>query len=117
MLYYSTNRLSPPISFTQALLQGQAPDRGLYMPETIPCLSEKEIAIFADMDYPQLACELIGKFLDEDMSRETLIALTKDAYNFDVPLEHVHERQYVMRLDQGPTASFKDFAARMMDAS
>jgi threonine synthase len=31
-----------------------------------------------------------------------------------VPLEHVYERKYVMRLDQGPTASFKDFAARMM---
>jgi threonine synthase len=114
MLYYSTNRQSPSLSFTQALLQGQAPDRGLYMPETIPSLSEKEIASFADMDYPQIAFKLIGKFLDEDMSHETLVNLTKDAYNFDVPLELVHERQYVMRLDQGPTASFKDFAARMM---
>ena len=37
-----------------------------------------------------------------------------DAYNFDVPLEKVSDRKYIMRLDQGPTASFKDFAARMM---
>jgi len=43
-----------------------------------------------------------------------LLSLVKDAYNFPVPLEHVFERKYVMRLDQGPTASFKDFAARMM---
>jgi threonine synthase len=38
----------------------------------------------------------------------------KDAYDFEVPLEHVVERKYVLRLDQGPTASFKDFAGRMM---
>ena len=40
--------------------------------------------------------------------------MVKDAYNFEVPLEKVYERKYIMRLDQGPTASFKDFAARMM---
>jgi len=43
-----------------------------------------------------------------------LLAMTKDAYNFAVPLEQVVDRKYVMRLDQGPTASFKDFAGRMM---
>ena len=40
--------------------------------------------------------------------------IVKDAYNFEVPLEKVYDRNYIMRLDQGPTASFKDFAARMM---
>jgi threonine synthase len=40
--------------------------------------------------------------------------LCHDAYNFNVPLEHVVDKRYIMRLDQGPTASFKDFAARMM---
>lgn len=114
MLYYSTNHSSPKISFKDALLQGQAPDKGLYMPEVIPVLSEADIASFAGMEYHQIACELMGRFLDDDLPRETLAALTKDAYDFEVPLEHVHNRQYVMRLDQGPTASFKDFAARMM---
>ncbi|MDP2401914.1 MAG: threonine synthase, partial [Actinomycetota bacterium] len=45
---------------------------------------------------------------------DDLKALIIDAYDYDIPLEHVHERRYVMRLDQGPTASFKDFAARLM---
>ena len=40
--------------------------------------------------------------------------ICRDAYYFEVPLEKVHSRSYIMRLDQGPTASFKDFAARMM---
>ena len=43
--------------------------------------------------------------------------LCRDAYNFDVPLEKVYDRKYIMRLDQGPTASFKDFAARMMSTA
>ena len=42
------------------------------------------------------------------------MSLCRDAYNFDVPLEKVFDRKFIMRLDQGPTASFKDFAARMM---
>ena len=47
-------------------------------------------------------------------TRGLLNRLVEDAYNFTVPLEKVTDRKYVMRLDQGPTASFKDFAARMM---
>src|SRR5204863_8613540 len=38
----------------------------------------------------------------------------RKAYNFGVPLEIIHYRVHLMRLDQGPTASFKDFAAQMM---
>ncbi len=114
MLFYSTNQQSPPLPFSQALLQGQAPDRGLYMPEAIPALSAEEISSFSQLEYHQLAARVMGKFLEGELPPQILDALTKDAYDFEVPLEHVHERQYVMRLDQGPTASFKDFAARMM---
>jgi len=40
--------------------------------------------------------------------------MCRDAYNFSIPLEKTYDRVQVMRLDQGPTASFKDFAAQMM---
>ena len=40
--------------------------------------------------------------------------MCREAYNFAVPLEKIHDRVFLMRLDQGPTASFKDFAAQMM---
>ena len=114
MLYYSTNRKSLAITFPEALLQGQAPDRGLYMPESIPQLSMEEIGTFKKLPYHEIAARVMGKFLEGELPPGKLAALTKDAYDFDVPLEHVIDRQYVMRLDQGPTASFKDFAARMM---
>ena len=45
---------------------------------------------------------------------DELAAICRDAYNFEIPLEKVYDRVVVMRLDQGPTASFKDFAAQMM---
>jgi len=43
-----------------------------------------------------------------------LAQMCREAYTFAVPLEKVYDRVHVMRLDQGPTASFKDFAAQMM---
>ncbi len=114
MRFYSTNLGAPPVGFADALLRGQAPDRGLYMPESIPTLDREEILSFSSMPYADIATQVIWKFLQGEIPYETLARLTKDAYNFDVPLEEVGNRQYVMRLDQGPTASFKDFAARMM---
>jgi len=42
--YYSTNKNSELISFKEALINGQAPDKGLYFPEYIPQLSFTNIA-------------------------------------------------------------------------
>ena len=114
LLYFSTNQKAEPACFSEALLKGIAPDRGLYFPKKFPQLSKEEIASFADKEYFEIAYEVIRRFMVGQIPDEELIDLVKDAYDFDVPLEHVYEKKYVMRLDQGPTASFKDFAARMM---
>lgn len=114
ILYYSTNHQSDKVSFREALLQGQAPDKGLYMPDRIPQLSKEEIWDFRNKEYHEIAYSVISKFLQDEIPAEDLKAILKDAYNFEVPLEKVYNRHYIMRLDQGPTASFKDFAARMM---
>jgi len=114
ILFYSTNLMAPPVSFNEALLKGLAPDKGLYMPEYIPRVEKEEIYAFSDMEYPEIAFRIIKKFLTGVIPEEDLERLIRDAYDYPVPLEHVYERKYVMRLDQGPTASFKDFAARMM---
>jgi len=112
--YYSTNLKAEPVSFKEALLKGIAPDKGLYMPDHIPQFTVDEIDSFTDKQYWEIAYTVIHKFLKDDIPAEDLKAICKDAYDFDVPLEKGYERKYVMRLDQGPTASFKDFAARMM---
>ncbi|MCX6268072.1 MAG: threonine synthase [Bacteroidetes bacterium] len=114
LLYYSTNLKAEAVSFSQALLKGQAPDRGLYMPQSIPGISPDEIHHYSGLSYPGIAFDVIRRFLKGEIADGELKELVTDAYDFPVPLEKVYDRKYIMRLDQGPTASFKDFAARMM---
>ena len=113
-MYYSTNKQAPTVSFPEALLKGLAPDKGLYMPESIHRFTSEELSAFSEMEYSEIAFAVINRFLKEDISEDELRRITKDAYNFPVPLQKVYDRKYVMRLDRGPTASFKDFAARLM---
>lgn len=122
--YYSTNRnlkgvpgISPYkgfVSFKRALLQGQAPDEGLFMPDRIPVLNPEDILSLRGRPYAEAALLVSWAFLKKEISREALEAITADAYDFEVPLESAGGGKYIMRLDRGPTASFKDFAARMM---
>ncbi|MGC1389976.1 MAG: threonine synthase [Bacteroidales bacterium] len=112
--YYSTNLKSPEVSFSEALLKGLAPDGGLYLPSSLPLISPDELENLTGKEYHEIATDLLNKIIGNEIDKEELSRLCADAYNFEVPLEKVYERKYIMRLDQGPTASFKDFAARMM---
>src|ERR1022692_2359012 len=114
LLFRSTNGQSPAVNLREALLRGQAPDRGLYFPETFPTLTPDEIAAFAKLPYHETAFRVLSKYTDGIIPPDALADICRDAYNFDIPLEKVYDRVYVMRLAQGPTASFKDFAAQMM---
>ncbi len=113
-LFYSTNGKAEKVDFEGALFKGLAPDGGLYMPDTIPVIPMEVIESFKDMKYHEIAYSVMRYFLVDLVDDKSLKAMTEDAYDFDVPLENVYDRKYIMRLDQGPTASFKDFAARMM---
>jgi threonine synthase len=122
--YYSTNRnldqvpgITPfkgTVSFREALLMGQAPDEGLFMPEKIPSLPIEAFKALKGAPYTEAALLVAEAFLAGELPAEKLRRIITEAYNYPVPLEHVVARRYVLRLDQGPTASFKDFAARMM---
>jgi len=110
----STNLKTEPVSFEQALLKGIAPDGGLFMPLEIPRFSDSEIRAFSLMKYHEIAFAVGKKFLAGEIPDADLARIVNEAYDYDVPLESVYDNKFVMRLDQGPTASFKDFAARMM---
>ena len=114
LLFHSTNGQAPAVDLREALLQGQAPDRGLYVPDKFPRLTPDEIAEFAKLPYHEIAFRVLLKFTEEVIPSNALAGMCADAYDFPVPLEDVYNRVCVMRLDQGPTASFKDFAAQMM---
>lgn len=122
--YYSTNRrlnniegiipFTGSVSFKEALLAGQAPDEGLFVPDTIPQFSLKDIYSLKGKPYRETALLVAKTFLADEFLPEVLTQVVCEAYNYPVPLEEVYPGTFLMRLDQGPTASFKDFAARMM---
>jgi threonine synthase len=112
--FYSTNRNVPTVTLDQALLQGQAGDKGLFLPETYPVFSADELKTLAGKPYADVAFAILREYTHGVIDRTTLRSLCEDAYDYPVPLEQVTGRLHLMRLDRGPTASFKDFAARMM---
>ncbi|MGV8174786.1 MAG: threonine synthase [Methanothrix sp.] len=112
--FFSTNGHPELVDFKGALLRGQAPDKGLYMPETIPMLSKDLIDDFPKMSYPEVAREVIRPYLGSLIPDKALMQMLMEAYDYDVPLEKAYDHKYVLRLDRGPTCSFKDFAARAM---
>ncbi len=114
MLFYSTNLKSPPVDLRTALLVGQAPDKGLYNPEQIPTIPEDEILLLKGKPYPEAAFAVMRRWTQGLLPNDELMKICYECYNYPVPLERVTDRKYLLRLDQGPTASFKDFAARMM---
>ncbi|NLT66145.1 MAG: threonine synthase [Acidobacteria bacterium] len=114
MLYASTNRQTPEVNLAEALLQGQAPDKGLYLPVTIPSFEPDELSSLCGRPYTEVAAAVLGKFTTDTFPVARLRQMCQNAYDFDVPIERVDSQRYVMRLDRGPTASFKDFAGRMM---
>ena len=114
ILYYSTNRSVPRTDLRGALLQGQAADKGLFMPVSVPPLSTGDLTSLVDRSYAKIAWFVLRRFTGGIIDDDRLRTLCQDAYDYEVPLERVEGRRWLMRLDRGPTASFKDFAARMM---
>ncbi|MFO8071307.1 MAG: threonine synthase [Polyangia bacterium] len=112
--YRSTNGRVADVDLATALLQGQAGDKGLYMPDEVPRLPAELLARASRMSYPELAAAVLEPYAAGSFDRDDLREICEDAYDFPVPLERVEGPRHVLRLDQGPTASFKDFAARFM---
>ena len=114
-LFHSTNGQSPAVNLREALLHGQAPDRGLYFPKNFRSSRRDEIAAFAKLPYHEIAFRVLSKFTDGIIPDDAIWPrCAARLTTFTIPLEKIYDRVFLMRLDQGPTASFKDFAAQMM---
>ncbi|NMC07433.1 MAG: threonine synthase [Candidatus Lokiarchaeota archaeon] len=113
---HSTNRSCPEVDFKTALVAGIAPDKGLYTINEYPRFSSEELLGMVKLQYPELAYTVLSKLIGDQLPDAKLKEICKDAYDYDVPVVKVsnHENVHVLHLDKGPTASFKDFAARAM---
>ena len=114
MRYYSTNRQSPPVSFREAAIRGQAPDKGLYFPESIPVLESGMMANLGSISNEDIAFRVIRPFAGDCIDEETLFRIVSETVNFPIPLVPVTEQIASLELFHGPTLAFKDTGARFM---
>lgn len=111
MKYISTRGNAPPIMAEQAILEGLAPDGGLYVPQSFPVLQPSEK--LEELSYPALCAKVLSPFfslIDETQLEEA----AKKAYaRFSIapPVKLVkRESFYLLELFHGPTLAFKDMA-------
>ena len=99
LLFHSTNGRSPGVNLREAMLAGQAPDRGLYFPEKFPKLTMDEVGAFAGLPYHEIAFRVLSRFTQGIVPDADLAAMCREAYNFDIPLEKIYDRVHLMRLE------------------
>lgn len=114
MNYYSLNRNSPKVGFRQAVVQGIAPDKGLYFPETISPLPASFFTELHNLDKTAVALQVIRPFVAGAIPERALQDILEEALNFDFPLIALHEQLATLELFHGPTLAFKDVGARFM---
>lgn len=114
MKYYSTNKKSQSVTLEEAVVKGLAPDKGLFMPETIKPLSEEFYDHIEDMSFREIAYRVAEAFFGEDVPADILREIVYDTLNFDVPLVKVKDNIYSLELYHGPTLAFKDVGGRFM---
>ena len=114
MRYYSTNGKAPLVSLREAVVNGLAPDRGLYMPERIKPMPKAFFRDLPKLDLPETAFAVATNFFGEDVEPEALERIVYGALNFRIPAVEVSSRICSLELFHGPTLAFKDVGARFM---
>ncbi len=117
MEFVSTRGGGSPVSFTEALARGLAPDGGLYVPRHLPLLASNLLVEDA-LPYPALAWDFLSLF-DTEHDSELLIEIIDRSYgNFsdtmNAPLQQLADNLFVLELFHGPSLSFKDFGLQLI---
>ncbi len=109
-----------PKSFCDILLEGLAPDGGLYLPQTYPVLTEGELAKLRPLSYADLAFEIMSRFID-DIPREDLRKIINKTYTKAVfgtdditPIHTLENGLHLLKCSNGPTLAFKDIAMQFL---
>lgn len=120
MNYASTRNSSLKVTSAHAIVKGLSDEGGLYVPDSIPALSEEEILSLCGKSYVERAFAVFSKFLT-DFTEEELKHCVESAYNtknFDTDniaeIAKLKGGRYVLELWHGPTCAFKDMALQIL---
>ena len=124
MQYLSTRGHPDRKRFCEILLEGLAPDGGLYLPEHYPQVDDAALTrlrtTFATQGYASLAFEVLSLYID-DIPAADLKALCNKTYTQEVfgtekivPVRPLEEGLFVEALSNGPTLAFKDMAMQLL---
>jgi len=113
--YVSTRGRATARRFTEILLEGLASDGGLYVPDEIPQL---KIEALRKLSYPELAFEILSRFMDDvpDLRRLVFDTYTAEVFGSGevTPLRMLEPGLHLLRLSEGPTLAFKDVALQLL---
>jgi len=114
MNFVSTRAAAAAVSIDQALAAGLAQDGGLYVPESFPRIDFTAPAA----TLAATAHALLTPYFAQSALRDRLADICEHAFYFDAPLRALnHADDFVLELFHGPTAAFKDYAARFLAES
>ncbi|MBQ5812669.1 MAG: threonine synthase, partial [Clostridia bacterium] len=118
MRFVSTRNSALTATAAEAIMEGLAPDGGLYIPDSIPHFSLAEIENMKELPYPELAAKVILPFLP-GFTEEELLEYCRRAYSsfgspLVAPIHTLDGDTHVLELFHGPTCAFKDFALQLL---
>ena len=114
MLYHSLTDRTLTRSFADAVVEGLAPDKGLYYPERIPSLPQDFWLSDEDLNPWDLGAAMMSPLAEGALSHEELRAMLKEVLNFPLDLHEIEDNVYALELFHGPTHAFKDVGARFL---
>ena len=114
MQYRSLNQNAPSISFKEAVINGLAPDKGLYFPTEIPQLETSFIENLEKFSNEEIAFTVIQPFVNNEIPDAALKQIIQETLCFEFPTVPITDKVYSLELYHGPTMAFKDVGARFM---
>lgn len=114
MNYYSTNNKNLKVSLRDAVIQGLAPDNGLYLPESIPTLPSSFFETLHKLSFQEIGFQVAKNLIGDDIPTSELKRIVDHTIQFDAPLVEIEENVFSLELFHGPTLAFKDFGARFL---
>lgn len=114
MKFYSLRNRSSAVSAREAVLNGLAPDGGLYMPQSLPLLPSGFLSSLKDNSFAEIAFEIAKLYFGDDVDAENLFKIVQRVTAIEAPVVRLSAEKFVLELFHGPTMAFKDFGACFM---